>query len=92
VKKRSTASKRKQTLSSKKNSRKSSSRPTRNNPHTSEDLASFLQGLELGQSKFQIPVEKNKGGRRSKKSHQGELVVEEFVEEGFTGDWIRPKR
>ncbi|XP_059469078.1 titin-like isoform X3 [Neocloeon triangulifer] len=90
IQKRLSAKKSKKAIGGKKMSRKSSSRPTRNNPHTSEDLASFLHGLDLGLAKYQMPPERT--SRRSKKLLEAEYVVEELIEEGFSGDWIRPKR
>jgi len=91
VKKRNSFLKRKQAPGGKKNSRKSSSRPTRSNPNTSEDLASFLQGLDLGMSKYHA-VSAEKAKKRGKKMLQDDSVDEDILEEGFTGDWIRPRR
>lgn len=87
VKKRNSFLKRKQAACGKKNSRKSSSRPTRSNPNTSEDLASFLLGLDLCMTKDLVP-EKTK---RGKKLLDGS-VDEDIFEEGFTGYWMRPRR
>jgi hypothetical protein len=88
VKKRNSFLKRKQAPGGKKNSRKSSSRPTRSNPNTSEDLASFLQGLDLMPKHHSVSADKGK--KRGKKSLDS--FDEDVLEEGFTGDWIRPRR
>ncbi|XP_065348266.1 uncharacterized protein LOC135944940 isoform X2 [Cloeon dipterum] len=88
VKRRSRPAKRKQLSNSEKKPRKSSSRPTRNNPNTSEDFAVVLQSLELGQASFQVLPERR--SRKNKK--QSEMRAGEILEEGFTGDWTRPRR
>ncbi|CAB3371288.1 Hypothetical predicted protein [Cloeon dipterum] len=88
VKRRSRPAKRKQLSNSEKKPRKSSSRPTRNNPNISEDFAVILQSLELGQASFQVLPERR--SRKNKK--QSEMRAGEILEEGFTGDWTRPRR